>query len=133
MGTIKDLVDLITKLSESVKDRKFAAELREIQRMIGTIQSEQAELREQRIRLMTENEELKKKISSLQDEISKKKEVPAKDFEKLPEESERMLVFIASAKSEVTQDDAINHCHLPKAKGDYFFDQLRFGDGSRIH
>jgi len=70
MGAIKDLVDLVTKLSDSVQDRKFAAELREIQRMIGGILSEHAELHESRIALMTDNEKLKKKIPSLEARIS---------------------------------------------------------------
>jgi predicted transcriptional regulator len=71
MGAIKDLVDLVTKLSDSVQDRKFAAELREIQRMIGGILSEHAELHESRIALMTENEKLKKEIPALQARIAK--------------------------------------------------------------
>ena len=49
MGALKDLVDLVTQLAGSVQDRKFAAELRDIQSMIGHIQSEHAELHEQRI------------------------------------------------------------------------------------
>jgi hypothetical protein len=40
MGAIKDLVGLVTQLTDSVKDRKFASELRNIQSMIGSIQSE---------------------------------------------------------------------------------------------
>ncbi|HEX5219048.1 MAG TPA: hypothetical protein VFZ59_05725, partial [Verrucomicrobiae bacterium] len=70
MGAIKDLVDLVTKLSDSVQDRKFAAELREIQRMIGSILSEHAELHESRIALMTDNEKLKKDIPALKARIS---------------------------------------------------------------
>lgn len=70
MGAIKDLVDLVGRLTDSVKDRKFAAELREIQRMIGGILSEHAELHESRIALMTENEKLKKKIPSFEARIA---------------------------------------------------------------
>ena len=55
MGTIKDLVDLVNQLSSSEQDRKFAAELRQIQSMIGAIQSEHAAIHEQRIELMTQN------------------------------------------------------------------------------
>ena len=69
MGAIKDLVDLVTKLSDNVQDRKFAAELREIQRTIGNLQSEQAALHEQRIALMTENAELKQKVSMLEQRL----------------------------------------------------------------
>ncbi len=70
MGAIKDIVDLTTKLVDSVKDRKFAAELRELQRMIGGFQSEQAELHESRIALLSENAELKTKVSALQDSLT---------------------------------------------------------------
>lgn len=69
MGAIKDLVGLVTQLTDSVKDRKFASELRNIQSMIGSIQSEHAQMHEQRIKLMTENAELKQKIISLEQEI----------------------------------------------------------------
>jgi predicted transcriptional regulator len=69
MGAIKDLVDLVGRLTDSVKDRKFAAELREIQRMIGGILFEHAELHENRIALMTDNEKLKKQIPSLEARI----------------------------------------------------------------
>jgi hypothetical protein len=44
-----------SQLTDSVKDRKFASELRNIQSMIGSIQSEHAQMHEQRIKLMTEN------------------------------------------------------------------------------
>jgi len=46
MGAIKDLVDLVTQLNNSVEDRKFALELREIQKMIGGLQSEHADIHE---------------------------------------------------------------------------------------
>jgi len=70
MGAVKDLVDLVTQLAGSVQDRKFAAELRGIQSMIGAIQSEHASLHEQRIVLMTENAELKQTIASLKNEVT---------------------------------------------------------------
>ena len=70
MGAIKDLVDLVTRLSESVQDRKFAGELRQIQGMIGGILSEHAELHESRIALMTDNEKLKKQIPALEARIA---------------------------------------------------------------
>ncbi len=70
MGAIKDLVDLVTQLNASVKDRKFTNELRQVQSMIGEIQSEHAQIHEQRISLMTENAELKQTIVSLNEEIN---------------------------------------------------------------
>lgn len=74
MGTIKDLIDLVTQLTDSVKDRKFAAELREIQRMISNLQSEQAALYEQNFKLMADNKELTQTIYSLQQEIAECKD-----------------------------------------------------------
>lgn len=69
MGAIKDLVDLVTDLSSRVSDRKFAEELRNVQGMIGAIQSEHAEIHEQRISLMTENAELKQQNAELRQQI----------------------------------------------------------------
>ncbi|HYT60243.1 MAG TPA: hypothetical protein VEL06_08730 [Haliangiales bacterium] len=66
MGALVDLTNLTTKLIESVKDRKFAADLREIQRMIASLQSEHASIHESRIALMTENAELKRKLAALE-------------------------------------------------------------------
>lgn len=64
MGTIKDLTDLVTQYIESVDDRKFAAELREIQKMIILLQREQASLQEQNSKLQTENIQLQKQIDA---------------------------------------------------------------------
>jgi septal ring factor EnvC (AmiA/AmiB activator) len=69
VGAVKDLVDLVTQLSNSIQDRKFAAELRQIQIMIGSILSELAEIHEQRIALPTENAKLKHKIATLNQKI----------------------------------------------------------------
>ncbi|ODS30178.1 MAG: hypothetical protein SCARUB_04711 [Candidatus Scalindua rubra] len=59
MGTIKDITDLLTKLIGNIKDRKFASELREIQTMVNTLQSENTVLQEKNSALMTENSNLK--------------------------------------------------------------------------
>jgi hypothetical protein len=70
MGAIKDLTDLTVKLIDSAKDRKFAGELREIQRMVAALQSEHADIHEKRIALMAENAELKQRIGTLQTELA---------------------------------------------------------------
>ncbi len=69
MGTIKDLVDLVTQLSTSISDRKIAAELREVQNLALTLQSEQASLHEANMTLREERQELKEKIRSLEHKI----------------------------------------------------------------
>jgi hypothetical protein len=101
MGAVKDLVDLVTQLSNSIEDRKFAAELREIQSMIGGIQSEHAAMHEQRIELMTENAELKQTIAALKGEIIALQQEtanlknPSQDqTKKLSEEAEKILMFL---------------------------------------
>ena len=130
MGTIKDLVDLVTQLSDSVKDRKFASELRQIQSMIGSIQSEHAAIHEQRIELMSENAELKQTISSLHQEITllkqeiidlqNKKPEPG---DKLPEEAEKILVFFTKY-SDVTVDHIAHHLSFDLTKTEYWLDLL---------
>ena len=69
MGTIKDLVDLVTQLSTSIKDRKIATELREVQNLALTLQSEQASLHETNMSLREEKQELKEKIRQLECKI----------------------------------------------------------------
>jgi len=124
MGAIKDLVDLVTQLTNSVQDRKFAAELREIQKMIADIQTEHATIHEQRIELMTENVELKQTIASFKQEIANSANQEPKYSDQLPEPAEKMLIFLASTRDDRTKDDAIHHAGLSIAKGDYFFDML---------
>ena len=69
MGTIKDLVDLVTQLSNNVKDRKTASELREIQTLALKIQSEQVSLHEANMELREERQALRDKIRSLECKI----------------------------------------------------------------
>ena len=39
-GTIKALNDLLTNLIQSIQDRKFAAELREVQSLVAALNAE---------------------------------------------------------------------------------------------
>ena len=55
MGAIKDLVGLVTQLTGSEKDRKFATELKEIQGTLESIQSENAELKNKKRVFATRN------------------------------------------------------------------------------
>src|SRR5271157_1973516 len=79
MGTIKDLVDLVTQLSTSIKDRKIAAELREVQSLALTLQSEQASLHEANMSLREERQELKEKIRHLEHKIEELSTVAHKE------------------------------------------------------
>ena len=134
MGAIKDLVDLVTQLNNSVEDRKFAGELREIQRMIGTIQSEHAEIHEQRIQLMTENAELKQVIASLKEEVTalKQQKEQAKHQQTSPEqdiskEEEQILLLLAKTKKATAQQIA-HQLQYDLTKTEYWLEHLRDND-----
>lgn len=119
MGAIKDLVDLVTQLSNSVKDRKFDAELREIQGMIGGIQSEQAALHEQRIALMTENAELKKQIATLQKEIEKSNTPQPNSIDKLSEEAQKVLLLLTK-HTDITAAQISHNISLELTRTEYW-------------
>jgi ABC-type oligopeptide transport system ATPase subunit len=78
MGNIKDVVDLVVALSNKISDRKFAAELRDIQAMLGSLQSEQAQLHESRMALMSQSADLKKETEFLKSRIKQLEEENAK-------------------------------------------------------
>jgi septal ring factor EnvC (AmiA/AmiB activator) len=110
MGAIKDLVDLVTQLNSSVEDRKFAGELRQVQSMIGAIQSEHAEIHEQRIDLLTKNAELRQEISTLKEEIQLLKQqllesnTPNAGIQNtLADDEVRILLFLANAQAAPAQ------------------------------
>jgi len=123
MGTIKDLADLVSQLSKSVQDRKFATELRQIQGMIGSIQSEHAAIHEQRIELMTENAELKQTIASLQQQIADLK-TPQTDVEHdLDEEPRNILMFLVRAREAVAEQIA-QGIHIDLVRVEYWLGLL---------
>ena len=128
MGAIKDLVDLVTQLNNSVEDRKFAAELREIQSMIGGIQSEHAEIHEQRIELMTENAELKQVIASLKEEVVALKQ--QKEAANQPQsnkgitnEEEQILLLLTKSKEASAQQIA-HQLNYDLTKTEYWVSRL---------
>jgi hypothetical protein len=74
MGILVDLTKLVTQLLESVQDRKFAAELREIHRMIGSLQLEHAAVYEQNLDLRTEKANLKIENMQLKEQMAARKQ-----------------------------------------------------------
>ena len=70
MGVIKDVTDLVIQLAERVENRNFAADLRQIQSMIGEIASENAGFHERNIELMEENARLRRTIVSLKEQVA---------------------------------------------------------------
>jgi len=123
MGAVKDLVDLVTQLSNNIDDRKFAAELREIQSMIGGIQSEHAALHEQRIALMTENAELKQKIAGLQQQILDLKNPLRLPDKALPEEAQKILLLLTKYKG-ITADQVAHNVSSDLTRTEYWLGEL---------
>ena len=70
MGAIKDVVDLMTQLTNRVQDRKLASELNTIQTLILKTQAEHAELHEKNIQLREESLSLRERIQELEAKIS---------------------------------------------------------------
>jgi septal ring factor EnvC (AmiA/AmiB activator) len=134
MGAIKDLVDLVTQLNNSVEDRKFAGELREIQRMIGNIQSDHAAIHEQRIQLMIENAELKQVIASLKEEVAalkQQKEHSKHQHESsgqsISKEEEQILLLLAKTE-EATAHQIAYQLQYDLTKTEYWLEHLRDND-----
>jgi len=78
MGAIKDIIDLTTQLSSSVKDRKFAGEISQIQSLISAVQIDNASL-------VSEKLELEKKIFELEKEIFNLNKSKSEEMSKLRE------------------------------------------------
>jgi hypothetical protein len=70
MGAIKDVVDLLTQLTNRVQDRKLASELKEIQLLILKIQAEHAELHETNIQLREDRLSLRERIQELETTVA---------------------------------------------------------------
>jgi len=51
MGTAKDIIDLVTQLSDSIQDRKVAAELFKIIALANQLQSENTDLHSENFKL----------------------------------------------------------------------------------
>jgi cob(I)alamin adenosyltransferase len=69
MGTIKDLVDLVTQIANSAEGRKIASELLKIQQLTLALQSEQASLHEANIEVREERQQLRDTIRTLEAKI----------------------------------------------------------------
>jgi hypothetical protein len=126
MGAIKDLTDLVIRLLEKADDRKFAAELREVQKMIASIQSEHAAIHEQRIALMSENADLKQQIANLKQQLVELKGIqhrPDGDV-RLETTAEKILLAVAHSLDAVSRDQFVPELQLPLPKVHRYFDQL---------
>ena len=69
-GTIKALNDLLTRLVQSIQDRQFAAELREIQSLVQALNTENFALRNECLKLKSDNLVLKETIAKFQNRMA---------------------------------------------------------------
>lgn len=128
MGTIKDLVDLVAQLNDSVTDRKFAGELREIQSMIAALQSEHADIHEKRIHLMEENALLRQQVASLKEELNLINSAPEKTYEfdpttLLASEEDKILVLLTTSEG-VTNGQITGALSCNTAKAQFWLSRL---------
>ena len=132
MGTLKDVVDLTKELIERTENRAFAADLLEIQSMIGEIQSEQARIQEQNIQLMEENVELKQTIDSLKEKVETLEQqidsphaTNSTPIEPLSDQEKQILKYLVEAESEMAElGDISRALSLNQAKTTYWLDKL---------
>jgi len=62
MGTAKDIIDLVTQLSNNIQDRKVASELFNIISIANQIQSDMFALQKENLDLKKENQEIQKRL-----------------------------------------------------------------------
>jgi len=70
MKTIKDVRNWLTQLEQSVEDRQFLDQLMQMQIITRNIERDLNNLREQRNKLVSENDQLQQKLESLKKQIS---------------------------------------------------------------
>jgi hypothetical protein len=63
MGTAKDIIDLVTQLSDSIQDRKVAAELFKIIALANQLQVDNFNLQKEIMELKKENQEIQQKLN----------------------------------------------------------------------
>jgi hypothetical protein len=120
MGAIKDITDLVTQLANSVEDRRFAGELRQIQGMIGNLQSEQAILSEKNIELMTKNQQLKEAIAHLK----KQPTMQNSSEDSIGEGGEKVLEFLSLRDSGIFLEDLAIGVGMSNQIAKYLIDKL---------
>ncbi len=72
MGTAKDIIDLVTQLSDSIKDRKVASELFKIISLVNQLQSENTDLREKYFESQSQILQLQKEKQEIQQKLDDK-------------------------------------------------------------
>lgn len=80
MGSIKDIVDLITQLRNSVQDRKIVSELLQIQSYIDSLHSECLQAKERALDYKAENAQLKEDIIEIKRQIRRSEDLHTKEI-----------------------------------------------------
>ena len=122
MGTMIDLTNRVKGLVATFGHKKFAEELEDIQRMMASLQAEQAALNEQNRQLLAENAQLKQALAALEQGTKPPAEQSPRQLEALDEISEKILIDISN--NETPKESIITYLQLTKVKGDHYFDIL---------
>jgi hypothetical protein len=80
MGSIKDIVDLITKLRNSIQDRKIVSELLQIQSYIDSLHSECLHAKERALEYKTDNAQLKEDMIEIKRQVRRLKDSHAQEI-----------------------------------------------------
>jgi cell division protein FtsB len=122
MAAMTDLAARVKGLVGSFSHKKFAEELEEVQRMMESLQAEQAALHEQNVKLTAENAQLKQALAALEQGTKLPAEPNAQPSKALDEIAEKILIDISN--NETPKESIVTYFQLTKAKGDYYFDLL---------
>jgi|GEM_PF-4026209 len=126
------MIDWLPSILKGIGDARVADVLRE---KVDLLDLQRAQAVAERDALSTQLAQARLKIETLESEKAdlqgqlndtcQQMQRLQQPGDKLPEESEKMLVVLANdTGGRVTSDKLIRHLQLPQAKGDYFFDQL---------
>ena len=122
MATMVDLTARVKRLVGGFSHKKFAGELAEVQRLMESLQAEQAALQEQNLKLMAENAELTNALAALKQGTAPAAEESSPQIEDLDEISKKILIDISN--NETPKDSIIAYFQLTKARGDSHFEIL---------
>ena len=127
MSLIGDIQNLIT-------EHGSASILRE---KVGLLETQRGMATTERDKLSGQLLDARQKITVLGEQITRltnerdearqqlQRRLKQPEVDRLPPESEKMLLTLANAEEGASSEMLIQQLGLPKAKGDYFFDQLR--------
>ena len=122
MAAMTDLADRVRQLTGRYSRKKFEEELDEVQRLVESLQAEQAALRDQNSALAAENARLKEALAALEQGTAPAEERATQISEALEEIAEKILIDISN--NETPKESIVTFFQLTKSKGDHYFDLL---------